>query len=49
MLVSRWALILDVVSRAIYVKTSIRQTKNGEVLYLQLAHNEWDAVGRRAA
>jgi hypothetical protein len=26
-----------------YVKTSVRKTKNGEVRYLQLAHNEWDA------
>ena len=26
-----------------YVKTSVRKTRNGEVRYLQLAHNEWDA------
>ena len=26
-----------------YVKTSVRKTKTGEVRYLQLAHNEWDA------
>jgi hypothetical protein len=26
-----------------YVKTSVRKTKSGEVRYLQLAHNEWDA------
>ncbi len=38
-----------VVSRAMYVKTSIRKTKNGQVRYLQLAHNEWDAADRRAA
>jgi hypothetical protein len=25
-----------------YVKTSVRKTKTGEVRYLQLAHNEWD-------
>jgi hypothetical protein len=47
LLVSRWAQILRVVSRAMSVKTSIRQTKNGEVRYLQLAHNEWDAADRR--
>ena len=30
-----------------YVKTSVRKTKTGEVRYLQLAHNEWDpAKGR---
>src|SRR5262249_3211639 len=30
-----------------YVKTSVRKTRNGEVRYLQLAHNEWDpAKGR---
>ncbi len=29
-----------------YVKTSVRKTRNGEVRYLQLAHNEWDAVKR---
>jgi hypothetical protein len=31
-----------------YVKTSIRKTKNGEVRYLQLAHNEWDPAARRS-
>jgi hypothetical protein len=31
-----------------YVKTSVRKTKNGEVRYLQLAHNEWDAAERRS-
>ncbi len=31
------------------MKTSIRKTKNGQVRYLQLAHNEWDAADRRAA
>ena len=31
-----------------YVKTSVRKTKNGEVRYLQLAHNEWDAAARRS-
>jgi Transposase DDE domain len=30
-----------------YVKTSVRKTRNGEVRYLQLAHNVWDpAKGR---
>jgi Transposase DDE domain len=30
-----------------YVKTSVRKTKTGEVRYLQLAHSEWDpAKGR---
>ena len=30
-----------------YVKTSVRKTRTGEVRYLQLAHNEWDpAKGR---
>ena len=31
-----------------YVKTSVRKTKNGEVRYLQLAHNQWDAGKGRA-
>ena len=31
-----------------YVKTTARKTKNGEVRYLQLAHNEWDAAARRS-
>ena len=31
-----------------YVKTSIRKTRSGEVRYLQLAHNEWDAAKGRS-
>jgi len=31
-----------------YVKTSVRRTKNGTVRYLQLAHNEWDPAARRS-
>ena len=31
-----------------YVKTSVRKTKNGEVRYLQLAQNEWDATTRQS-
>jgi hypothetical protein len=31
-----------------YVKTTTRKTRNGEVRYLQLAHNEWDAAARRS-
>jgi hypothetical protein len=31
-----------------YVKTSVRKTKSGEVRYLQLAHNEWDAEKGRS-
>ena len=31
-----------------YVKTSVRKTKDGEVRYLQLAHNEWDAAKGRS-
>ncbi len=31
-----------------YVKTSVRKTRNGEVRYLQLAHNEWDAEKGRS-
>ena len=31
-----------------YVKTSVRRTRSGEVRYLQLAHNEWDAAARRS-
>jgi hypothetical protein len=30
------------------VKTSVRKTKTGEVRYLQLAHNEWDAARGRS-
>jgi hypothetical protein len=31
-----------------YVKTSVRKTKTGEVRYLQFAHNEWDAARVRS-
>src|SRR5260370_9062649 len=31
-----------------YVKTPTRKTKTGEVRYLQLARNEWDAAARRS-
>ena len=31
-----------------YVKTSVRKTRNGEVRYLQLAHNEWDPARGRS-
>jgi len=31
-----------------YVKTSTRKTKTGEVRYLQLAHNQWDPAARRS-
>jgi Transposase DDE domain len=31
-----------------YVKTTTRKVKGGEVRYLHLAHNEWDAAARRA-
>jgi len=31
-----------------YVKTSVRRTRDGQVRYLQLAHNEWDAAARRS-
>jgi len=31
-----------------YVKTSVRKSKHGEVRYLQLAHNEWDPAARRS-
>jgi hypothetical protein len=31
-----------------YVKTSVRKTKTGEVRYLQLARNEWDAARGRS-
>jgi hypothetical protein len=31
-----------------YVKTTTRKTRTGEVRYLQLAHNEWDAAARRS-
>jgi hypothetical protein len=32
----------------VYVKTSVRKTKNGQVRYLQLAHNVWDPAARRS-
>ena len=32
-----------------YVKTTTRKVKGGEVRYLHLAHNEWDAAARRSA
>jgi hypothetical protein len=31
-----------------YVKTTTRKVKGGEVRYLHPAHNEWDAVARRS-
>jgi Transposase DDE domain len=31
-----------------YVKTTSRKVKDGEVRYLHLAHNEWDAAARRS-
>jgi hypothetical protein len=31
-----------------YVKTSVRKTRTGEVRYLQLAHNEWDPARGRS-
>lgn len=37
-----------VVSTAMYVKTSVRKAKGGEVRYLQLTHNEWDGAARRS-
>src|SRR5882757_3570446 len=35
-------------SRAMYVKTTSRKTKNGTVRYLHLAHNTWDPVAGRS-
>ena len=35
-------------SRAMYVKTTTRRVKGGQVRYLHLAHNEWDAAARRS-
>ena len=35
-------------SRAMYVKTTSRKIKDGEVRYLHLAHNEWDPAARRS-
>ena len=35
-------------SRAMYVKTTSRKVEGGEVRYLHLAHNEWDAAARRS-
>src|SRR5260370_16575431 len=37
-----------VFSRAMYVKTTTRKVKGGEVRYLHLAHNQWDAAARRS-
>ena len=34
--------------RVMYVKTSVRKTRTGEVRYLQLAHNEWDPARGRS-
>ncbi|PWU50451.1 IS1634 family transposase [Micromonospora sp. S4605] len=31
-----------------YVKTTVRKTKSGQVRYLHLAHNEWDPVAGRS-
>jgi hypothetical protein len=31
-----------------YVKTTTRRVKGGEVRYLHLAHNEWNAGARRS-
>ena len=31
-----------------YVKTTTRKVKGGEVRYLHLAHNKWDATARRS-
>jgi len=31
-----------------YVKTTARKTKSGQVRYLHLAHNEWDPVAGRS-
>jgi len=31
-----------------YVKTTTRKVKGGEVRYLHLAHNQWDAAARRS-
>jgi hypothetical protein len=31
-----------------YVKTTSRKVKGGEVRYLHLAHNEWDSAARRS-
>ena len=31
-----------------YIKTTVRKTKNSEIRYLQLAHNEWNAAARRS-
>jgi hypothetical protein len=42
------AVMIAVVYRAMYVKTTTRQVKGGQVRYLHLAHNEWDAAARRS-
>ena len=31
-----------------YLRRMARRTKDGEVGYLQLAHNEWDPVAKRS-
>ena len=31
-----------------YLRTTVRRTKDGEVVYLQLAHNEWDPVAKQS-
>ena len=42
------AAVLLVSSRAMYVKTTTRKVKGGEVRYLHLAHNQWDAAAHRS-
>ncbi len=31
-----------------YLRRTVRRTKDGEVVYLQLAHNEWDQVAKQS-
>ena len=31
-----------------YLRRTVRRTKDGEVGYLQLAHNEWDPVAKQS-
>ena len=31
-----------------YLRRTVRRTKDGEVVYLQLAHNEWDPVAKQS-
>jgi len=31
-----------------YLRRTVRRTKDGEVAYLQLAHNEWDPVAKQS-